>query len=182
MPPSLPCLGLGLPGTTEPWGRDWPGPCRVPSPVQPMGNSIHFFFFSFSFSFSSSSSSSSPSPSPSPPLLFFFFFFNLIVFSMLLVSGVQQSDSVIHIFFSQIFFPYRLLQNIEYSSLCYTVGPCWLSILLHSLLVHWCSLCPLPLLAYQELRGQWRGHQSLNLAPHLTWPWRIERICTYAED
>ena len=22
-------------------------------------------------------------------------------------------------------FPYRLLQNIEYSSLCYTVGPCW---------------------------------------------------------
>ena len=26
----------------------------------------------------------------------------------------------------QILFPYRLLQNIEYSSLCYTVGPCWL--------------------------------------------------------
>ena len=26
-------------------------------------------------------------------------------------------------------FPYRLLQNIEYISLCYTVGPCWLSIL-----------------------------------------------------
>ena len=24
----------------------------------------------------------------------------------------------------QILFPYRLLQNIEYSSLCYTVGPC----------------------------------------------------------
>ena len=29
----------------------------------------------------------------------------------------------------QIFFPYRLLKNIEYSSLCYTVGPHWLSIL-----------------------------------------------------
>ena len=29
----------------------------------------------------------------------------------------------------QILFPYRLLQNIEYSLLCYTVGPCWLSIL-----------------------------------------------------
>ena len=29
----------------------------------------------------------------------------------------------------QILFPYRLLQNTEYSSLCYTVGPCWLSIL-----------------------------------------------------
>ena len=29
----------------------------------------------------------------------------------------------------QILPPYRLLQNIEYVSLCYTVGPCWLSIL-----------------------------------------------------
>ena len=28
-----------------------------------------------------------------------------------------------------VIFPYRLLQNIEYSSLCYTVGPCWLSTL-----------------------------------------------------
>ena len=27
-----------------------------------------------------------------------------------------------------IHFPYRSLQNIEYSSLCYTVGPSWLSI------------------------------------------------------
>ena len=26
-------------------------------------------------------------------------------------------------------FPYRLLQNIECNSLCFTVGPCWLSIL-----------------------------------------------------
>ena len=49
----------------------------------------------------------------------------------MLVSGVQQSDSVIHIHVSilfQIFFPLRLLQNIEQSSLRYTVGPCWLSI------------------------------------------------------
>ena len=29
----------------------------------------------------------------------------------------------------QLLFPYRLLQNIKYSSLCYTVGPCWLSVL-----------------------------------------------------
>ena len=28
-----------------------------------------------------------------------------------------------------ILFHYRLLQNIEYRSLCYTVSPCWLSIL-----------------------------------------------------
>ena len=49
-----------------------------------------------------------------------------------LVSGVQQSDSLIHIHVSTLFqipFPNRLLQNIEESSLCYTVGPCWLSIL-----------------------------------------------------
>ena len=29
----------------------------------------------------------------------------------------------------QILFPYNLLENIEYSSLCYTVGPHWLSML-----------------------------------------------------
>ena len=29
----------------------------------------------------------------------------------------------------QILFPYRLLQNVEYSSLCYTLGSYWLSIL-----------------------------------------------------
>ena len=49
----------------------------------------------------------------------------------MLVSGVQQGDSVSHIHISilfQILFPFRL-QNIEQSSLCYTVGPCWLSIL-----------------------------------------------------
>ena len=50
----------------------------------------------------------------------------------MLVSGVQQSDSVIHLHVSilfQILFPLRLLKDIEQSSLCYTVGPCWLSIL-----------------------------------------------------
>ena len=29
----------------------------------------------------------------------------------------------------QIIFHYKLLQDIEYRSQCYTVGPCWLSIL-----------------------------------------------------
>ena len=44
---------------------------------------------------------------------------------VVLVSGVQQSDSVIHIHVSilfQILFPFRLLQNMEQSSLCYTVS------------------------------------------------------------
>ena len=55
-----------------------------------------------------------------------------IVNNVVLVSGAQQSDSVTHIHISilfQIFFPFRLLQNIEQSSLCCTVGLCWLSIL-----------------------------------------------------
>ena len=43
----------------------------------------------------------------------------------MLVSGVQYSDSYPFLVLS----PYRLLQNIEYSPLCCTVGPCWLSIL-----------------------------------------------------
>ena len=39
-----------------------------------------------------------------------------------LVSGIQQSDSVIYIHVSilfQVLFPLRLLQNIEQSSLCF---------------------------------------------------------------
>ena len=35
----------------------------------------------------------------------------------------------IYFFFFQILLPYRLLQSIEYSSLCYPEGPCWLSVL-----------------------------------------------------
>ena len=52
--------------------------------------------------------------------------------TVVLVSGVQQSDSVIRIHVSilfQILFPVRLLHHIEQSSLCCTVGPCWLPIL-----------------------------------------------------
>ena len=37
----------------------------------------------------------------------------------------------------QILFPYRLLQNIEYCSVCYTGGPCWLSIL-YIVVCVWC--------------------------------------------
>ena len=50
----------------------------------------------------------------------------------MLVSGVQQSGSVIRIILRvlfQILFHYSLLQDIESSSLCYTVGPCCLSVL-----------------------------------------------------
>ena len=46
-----------------------------------------------------------------------------------LVSGVQQNDSIIYVHVSdfQILFPFRLLQNIEESFLCYTVDAYWLS-------------------------------------------------------
>ena len=43
----------------------------------------------------------------------------------MLISAVQQSDSGIHIntLFKNILFHYGLSQDIEYSSLCCTVGP-----------------------------------------------------------
>ena len=55
-----------------------------------------------------------------------------MISNVMLVSGIQQSDSVIHMHVSilfQILFPISLLHNIEQSSLCYTVGPRCLSIL-----------------------------------------------------
>ena len=54
-----------------------------------------------------------------------------MIYNVVLVSGVQQSDSVMHIHVSilfQILFPFRLLQNIDQSSLYYAVGSCLLSI------------------------------------------------------
>ena len=72
------------------------------------------------------------------------FFFNVIVkdilksflfymcveltYNVVLISGVQQNDSVIHIHVSllvQVLFPFRLLYNTEQSSLRCTAGPCW---------------------------------------------------------
>ena len=51
----------------------------------------------------------------------------------MLVSGVQLSDSVIHVsILSQILFPFRLLQTIEQSFLCPTVGPYWFEALILS--------------------------------------------------
>ena len=49
-----------------------------------------------------------------------------------LISGVQQSDRVLHTRVSNLFqvlFPFTLLRihNIEQSSLWHTVGPCWVT-------------------------------------------------------
>ena len=51
--------------------------------------------------------------------------------NVVLISSVQQKHSVVHIHISilfQILVPFRLLHN-EQNSLCYTVDPCWLSVL-----------------------------------------------------
>ena len=57
-----------------------------------------------------------------------------LIYNFVLVSGIQQSDSVIYInmyiicILFHIVFHYKLLQSVEYNSV-YTVGPSWLSIL-----------------------------------------------------
>ena len=52
--------------------------------------------------------------------------------NVVIVSGEQQRDSAIHIHISilpKTHLPSRLPHNVEQSSLCYTIGPCWLPIL-----------------------------------------------------
>ena len=65
---------------------------------------------------------------------------------MMLISAVEQSDSVIIYILFYILFHYGLSQDTEYSSLCSPVGPCCLSIL--DVTVCICSAQPptLPLL------------------------------------
>ena len=58
-------------------------------------------------------------------VFFLIFIWVELIYKVALASGIYESDSDIHIsILFQILFPYRLLQNIEYSSLCYTVGLC----------------------------------------------------------
>ena len=61
-------------------------------------------------------------------------------YQCVIVSCGQKRNSAIHIHVSILFqtlLPSRLPYNIEQSSLCYTVGLCWLSILN---IVHTCSV------------------------------------------
>ena len=54
-----------------------------------------------------------------------------LIYQVLLIPAVQQSDSVVHIYaflFKNLLFHYGLSQDIEYSSLCYTIGLDCLSI------------------------------------------------------
>ena len=57
-----------------------------------------------------------------------------MIYNVVLGSGMQQSDSAIHIHEPILFQilnpnPHKLTQNTEYGSLCYTFGPCWFSVL-----------------------------------------------------
>ena len=63
-----------------------------------------------------------------------------MIYYIVLASGVEQSDSVIYLLF-QILLQYSLLQDIEYSSLCYTVNPCRLGYFLDCFLLHAPSIC-----------------------------------------
>ena len=68
----------------------------------------------------------------------------------MLVSDIEQSDLAMPILFSYSFH-YGLLRDIEYSSLCYIVGPCYLSVLYivvssaNSKLLIYPSFTPFPL-------------------------------------
>ena len=57
-----------------------------------------------------------------------FFFLLIEIDSQCYVSFKCTAQWLLYILF-QILFHYRLLQNIEFGSLCYTIGPCWLFIL-----------------------------------------------------
>ena len=66
--------------------------------------------------------------------LFFTFYFIRVkpINNVVIVSGGQQRDAAMHVHVStlpQSPLPSRLPHNIKQSSLCYAVGPCWLSIL-----------------------------------------------------
>ena len=78
---------------------------------------------------------------PKGRVLFYFFIEVLLIYNVVLVSGVQQSDLVLCICVCvcvcvcvceytyiplQILFHFKLLQDTRYSSLCYTVNPCCL--------------------------------------------------------
>ena len=56
-----------------------------------------------------------------------------LIYNVVLVSGISK---VVQLYSFQILFLYRLLQNIEYNSLCHRVGPCCLSVLY--IVVHLC--------------------------------------------
>ena len=80
-----------------------------------------------------------------------------LIYNVVLISAIQQSDSFIHAYI-YILLHYGLSQDIEYSSLCCTVGPCCLSILVFNkiqiLLVRCMLIKKFPSLWLIFLQGQ----------------------------
>ena len=73
-------------------------------------------------------------------LNFLFYIWVEPINNVVIVSGAQQSDSVVHIhvpILPQTPLPSRLPHNTEQNSLCYTVGLCWLPIL--NIAAHTCQ-------------------------------------------
>ena len=101
--------------------------------------------------------------------MLFFYSFSieaLTVFNnVMLVSDVQNSDSVTHYLFItyyfHILFPYKLFQIIEYSSLCYRVGLCRLSILYTVLCICWGSQMTLIVKNLSDKAGDIRDLSSI---------------------
>ena len=91
-------------GQCLPAGRPWSR--TLQSPFFP---SVLFHFFSKFFT------------------LFLFYIGVQLIYTIVLASGVRQSDSLIHTHVSilfQVLSPYRPIENIKQSSLCYTVDSC----------------------------------------------------------
>ena len=94
--------------------------------------------------------------SPLPPMLTLKKKKLELICNVALISSLEQSDSDTHTYlFFQVFYPYRLLQNTEKSSLCYTVGP-WLVIYFIYSIVYLPTLLPRPWTASQEAVSCWK--------------------------
>ena len=52
-----------------------------------------------------------------------------LIYNVVLICGIQQYSVIQACILFHILFHYGLLQDSEYISLCYTLGPCCLSIL-----------------------------------------------------
>ena len=123
-----------------------------------------------------------------------------LINNIVFVSGERQCDSIIHIYVSllfQILFPFGLLQNIEQSSLCCTVGPCCyllLSILNRAVRVY---LFPLKILcSLFYTRTLWSGfsvsslsqdhysrsQQNLDYSPDLSDLWNCVLCIFWSND
>ena len=110
------------------------GPCllKVNSRCSLLG-SIHIFGTKASFFVYNEGEAQSHLDGPSCFFFNFLFYVGVeLINNIVFVLDVQQNDSVIHIHVSILFqtlFPFRSLYNIEESSPCCIVGPCWLPIL-----------------------------------------------------